>query len=218
MAEWDDLRDALWKGDVPRIEALAAAGLDLNVRDQLGEPLIFAAVDWLAPHEDIAFPVAPSILIARLITLGADPHALAQDGSSILMGPIISRDAEMLTYFLDIGIDPNRGCGDPFETSLDLASFDYWFEVYERPRFCGPGPVIEPAEASPHELADEDAYLAYLDREADRHGVPGPEIAHLLRRYGALGGSEIAQQLGGARTDPIRWRDEGWVLAKEAVR
>ena len=132
------------------------------------------------------------------------------DGASILIGPIFSQDMAMVAFLLARGVEPNHGCGEPWETVYELALFDYCYEA---------GLVFgkqDDEPAAPDEGEGEEAYLVHLDRRAEAKGHLGPEIPRLLRRYGALSNSEMSRKLGSDRSERIRWRDGRWHLHQES--
>jgi ankyrin repeat protein len=205
--EDDPFIKALWEFDIPAVRRLVAEGADLNARDAYGDPYLFEATYNSRSHDGAgAFDPRPYALVEALIELGADPRQLADDGGSILLGPMFSQDARMMELLLKNGVDPNNGCGEPWETVYSLASFDYWYEAWAKP---GGEPGREPSDA---ELGDENAYLRYLDDEAIAADRPRPDILAVLRRYGALSNRDMARKLGGEGSEAIVWRDGGWHL------
>jgi hypothetical protein len=191
--------------DGEAIERLVASGAHVNGRDEFGEPVLFRAVETVqfaaGAERDRAIAV-----VSKLAELGANANALAADGASILIGPILGLDSGLVELLLRMGVDPNQGCGEPFETVYDAASFDYQYEAWFAPSL----PQLVPPEGLGD---DEDAYLAWLDQEAHAKGYLRPEILVLLRQFGALTGSEMAKHLGGRSGQGINWTASGWTLA-----
>lgn len=208
--EFDPLTRAVFDFDVPALRHLVAAGADLNARDEFGEPFLFNAV-FATSHYDEASKADGRRydVIAALIDLGADPCQLADDGASILIGPIFSQDTAMVALLLARGVDPNHGCGEPWETVYELALFDYCYEAGLVFGIQGDEP------AAPDEAEDEEAYLVHLDQRAEAKEHPGPEIPRLLRRHGALSNSEMSRKLGSDRSERILWQDGRWHLHQE---
>lgn len=205
--ESDKLTGAVLVFDIAAIRRLAAEGADLNARDQFGDPFLFNALFHTAPYDETAkADGARYEIIPTLLDLGADPHQLAGDGASILIGPIFSQDAKMVELLLMRGVDPNRGCCDPWDTVYEVASTDYDYEAWIKP---------DPAPAFPDlaDTDDEDLYLRRLDEEAQARGMLRPVIPLLLRKHGALSNREMARKLGGSGSERIEWREDGWRLA-----
>ena len=210
--EFDWLRKAVRAFDIPELRRLAAGGADLNGQDAFGEPFLFHAL-FAASHYDEASKVDRRRydVIASLIELGADPHQLGRDGGSILIGPIFSQDAAMVQLLLEYGVDPNRGCGEPWETVFELASFDYRYEAW-----------INSGDSAPEfpkgiNIDDEDDLLRYLDQDARTSGRLRPDILILLRKYGALSNHEITLKIGGNGSERIEWRDDRWCLQQTPI-
>ena len=184
---------------------LIADGADINGRDKWGETLLSKAITLAAPNLYAPDSQPWLKIITALIDLGADPTLLDDEGMSTLTSAIFEQGDEMLELLLSRGVDPNRGCGDPWETVYDMAEFDYRYEVYT----IGLTGVEAPAWDA---QSDEDTWLRQLDQHAEAHGLTRPTLLLLLRRYGALSGREMARKLGGAAGDPIVWRDDRWQL------
>lgn len=203
--DFDLLMAAIASANIPELRHLVAAGADINVRNEYGQPFLDQAIFFTAPVDELECPDQRCELIGAVLDLGADPNLLDKDGSSVLIGPIFSRDQAMLELLLERGVDPNHGCGDSFETVYDLADFDYWYES----GFFTPTPTTAPiAEVR----AETDAYLRFLDEAAQKAGRLRPELLFILRRHGALTGGEVARSLGGEGSESIVWRDGRWHL------
>lgn len=198
------LLEAIQTADLAEIERLASTGVDLNVYDSFGEPALFKAVDAAQFAEGEADREFRLSVVRRLVDLGADLHALDDEGSGILIGPILGQQTELVEWLLNRGVDPNHGCGEPWETVYDLASFDYRFEAWI-------APSLSPLDP-PDTMADEDSYLSWLDNEAEKQGRLRPVIPLLLRRFDALTGEEMAAKLGGSSDQQIKWAKVGWQL------
>jgi ankyrin repeat protein len=208
--DFDPLTRAVLGQDIAEIRRLVAAGADLNAWNEFGEPFLFDAL-FNTSHYDEATEADRTRyeIIALLLASGANPHELDSEGGNILIGPIFSRDAEMVELLLRSGVDPNRGCGEQGNTVYDLADFDYWVEVWcEMPN----APLQKP---SANDLASEDAYVDFLDRAAQGLGGERPTILRLLRKYRALTRKEMARKLGGDGSERIKWRDGEWHLNQE---
>src|SRR4051812_2852802 len=92
------LHDAANKGDVGQIRQLVATGADLGERDAFGTP--FTPLHHAAAR---GHPEAVTVLLE----LGADPNALAGDGSTALHWAAARGDRESVALLLAKGADPN---------------------------------------------------------------------------------------------------------------
>jgi ankyrin repeat protein len=203
----DALTRALRDFDIETVRRLVADGADINARDERGDPFLFAALFWTSPYDEVTRADGTRYeVIASLIDLGADPRQLGEESESILTGPIFSQDAAMVELLLSRGVDPNRGCGECFETLYDLAAFDYRFEAWIQSGQTAP--------ALPEDLGpdDEDRWIDFADQHALAKGLIRPEVLKVLRRHGALTGREMARKLGGDGSERIVWRDDRWQL------
>lgn len=196
---------AIRNADCDAIERLAEEGADLNERDAEGEPALFVAIGAVTMSDGETERERRFKVVRKLVDLGADRHALGLDGYSILIDPVLSLQPDLLAYLLSLKIDPNRGCGEPWETVYDAACLDYEYEAWLAPSL----PPVCPDE--PYQ-GSEDEYLVWLDREASARGYIRPEMLLMLRRFGAKSGSELAVQLGGSTRQAIRWTNAGWIL------
>lgn len=202
--EQHPLFDAINNGDLATIRQLVANGTDISMRDFMGEPAIFAAVRAVDFAEDEEDRERCMEVIRGMIDLGADLNALCNEGGSILVGPIFGLRAELVEWLLEQGVNPNRGCSDSWETVCDIAIFDYEFEAW----MARSRPPLNPPKALP----DADAWLAWVDAEAERVGYLRPALPLLLRRYGALTSDEMAVKLGGRPDQGVRWVNDAWTL------
>ncbi|MDH7639487.1 ankyrin repeat domain-containing protein [Sphingomonas oryzagri] len=202
----DDLLDAAERADIAALRRAVASGADLNACGRCGESFLGEAMARVMSGENRERRCE---IVTALIDLGADPAALCDEGTSILIGPIFAQDADMLRLLLERGVDPNRGCGERWESVYDTADFDYWFEAWEQI----PGPSL--GDPTAEERADPNAYLRFLDREAVAKGRPRPVLLAILRQHGALTGAEIARRLGGSDAKPVEWCVDRWILHEQ---
>ena len=199
--------NAILRGDMKRLARMEAAGADLNAIGQFAEPLIFEAVREASNADDQEDRARRLKVVDWLIAHGADTAALPEDGGSILVDPIFAQASDVLEHLLGSGVDPNHGCGEPWETVLSLAIFDYHYESW-----IAPNKPLFVTDYRDYETVDE--YLAALGREAKDKGYPSPKIPLLLRKSGALTSNEVATNLGGAPDQPVRWTGGGWALTE----
>lgn len=174
------------KGDFQQVNALVAAGANLNVFNGSGDTLLDYIVDSLA-REPGPFN---GDMLRLLLQLGADPNILGDGDCSALTTAMLFMDSELLEILLSAGADPNRPCGfDEAGTFYDWAEFDYRYNVWMRDNFevDSINPLAEPSDA---DHISEDSWLGYLDRVALNHGVRRPDHLFLLRTYGAKAAQE----------------------------
>lgn len=200
--------EAIDQGDIDEIERVVRDGYDLNARDRSGSPFLFRAIErcWRPP------PFGPvrhrCQTVCALIDLGADPHAFDEHGASVLIAPIFNNDLPMLKMLLDKGVDPNRGCGEPYETLYDLASFDYYYEAWIQKSLEFP---LVPASVR----VSADSLMRYLDEQAIAHNTLRPTILYALRNKGALDHREMTEWLGGRAEQSVTWDGNAWRLNPE---
>lgn len=174
------------KGDFQQVNALVAAGANLNVFNGSGDTLLDYIVDSLAREPS---PFSGDML-RLLLQLGADPNILSDGDCSALTTAMLFMDSEMLEILLRAGADPNRPCGfDEAETFYDWAEFDYRYNVWMHDFFevDSINPTEEPTEA---DRVSEESWLDYLDRAAVKYGVRRPDHLFILRKYGAKAAQE----------------------------
>lgn len=179
--------EAAIRGDFHQVNALVAAGANLNVLNSYGGTLLEEVVYWM--DEDKRQLCGE--MLRLLLQLGADPNILGDEGSSVLTAAMLHMDTELLGILLSAGADPNRPSGLCESNSFyDWAEYDYGYNVWMRDNaeFELMSPPEKPTDA---DQLSEDSYLDYLDRMAVKYGVRRPDHLYLLRKYGAKAAHEI---------------------------
>ena len=176
------------RGDTPLADAVDGLadtrdhpiGLDDWWRaERAGRTADLEAALATGPTEDQARLRTRSMeVIGLLLDHGADPGYHEADGGGPLFEAVLHHEHEVLDLLLRRGADPNF-LVDGHESLYDWAEHDYRFDAF------GPGvaPTLEWAET---DRADEDAWVAYLDRAAARDRVFRPDVLRVLRSHGAL--------------------------------
>lgn len=171
-------------GDLAGIRALVAEGLDPTALAADGTPLLERVLFLL---DDRPAGLMQQV-VKTLLELGADARQRSPDGTGPLYLAVIDMDTEMLRILMDAGADPNDERMDSeFETLYDWARCDYSFEVWRL------GDYGCPTDA---DLADEDSWLRFLDRQAIEQGRRRPDHLMLLRERGARSMAELSELPG----------------------
>ena len=167
------IENAVAAGDVQRIARLLAEGVDPNTLTAFGDCLLsLAASSHLTnPH--------PGLTVRLLLERGADPNGRGE--LAPLVTAIFNTRPEIVQLLLKHGANPNTVVGG-VETIYDLAEFDYRFEQYD---------LHLPEEPTEADDADEDSWLAMLDRFALKYRKRMPIELHILRSHGALTMTEL---------------------------
>ena len=114
----EELIDAAGRGDIERIEQLAAEGHNLNlVDDEDGEGLLWHFISGgFAPAK-----------VRQLINLGCVPSNQPCKGGTPLIAAVWSKEPEIVELLLEAGADPNVvGFSDESKTTaLDAVLGDY---------------------------------------------------------------------------------------------
>lgn len=179
--------EAAIRGDVHQVNALVAAGANLNALNSNGDTLLQEMVFWLAEDQSQLC----GEMLRLLLQLGADPNILGDEGSSALTAAMLCMDSELLGILLSAGADPNQPKGlCESDSFYDWAELDYCYNVWMRDNeeFELMSPPEEPTDA---DQVSEESYLDYLDRMAVKYGVRRPDHLFLLRSYGAKSAHEI---------------------------
>ncbi len=169
-------------GDINALHTFVERGLDLNGKDQFGDTILESVVTEF----HYRCPPLRYEIILQMIRLGADPRRRGDAGTSALYPAILSMDTEMIRILLDAGADPNADeMDEPTQSLLDRSILNYCFDIWED---------LEPESATPEELGNVDAYLAYLARLAAKYGAQPPDHLLLLRAKGALTFKELSSR------------------------
>lgn len=175
------LIQAISSKDLPLVEKLLSDGADINAQDKYGDSVLKEAVFSLqeAPERyDV---------IKFLLDKGADPNLLDDERGSALHQPMFNMDTEMLELLLDYGADPNAAAGfAESEMFYDYAEFDYRYNVYD---------LHLPEDPTDFDKLNEDNWLNFLQRLAEKYNVRQPDHLYLLRRRGAKAISELKNRI-----------------------
>jgi hypothetical protein len=177
-------------GDLDGICAAVAEGFDLNAYTHCDLTLLSDLVRSLVWGEP-----TPNRhdTVKELIRLGADASMTNFDGSGPLFDAALSMDTEMVRILLDAGANPNPYQSDYRTKSLyDFLEDSYRFDVWGGGRGEG---IFTPTEA---DRASEEAWLAFLDKQAIAHGKRRPDYLILLRERGAKTTQELSETPGSA--------------------
>ena len=178
--DYKKLAAAACNNDLDAVKAMLDAGFDKESIDQFEEPILSEIVFNLL--ED-AVPERYAI-VKILITMGFNPQHLDSDRCGPLTQAMLSMDTMMLEVLLQGGAIANETAGfKEGETLYDWAVFDYIHQVWEVNQI--------PEEPSQEALADEDAWLIWLDEMALKYERRRPDHLLLLRKYGAETGVEL---------------------------
>ena len=95
-SEGDPLYDAIWRGEVEPVEALLAAGADVNAVDQDGNPYLLEAI-WRGHTE----------IVRVLASAGADLNALDSENDPLLHEAVWRNNPDMVHTLVELGADVN---------------------------------------------------------------------------------------------------------------
>lgn len=97
--------------DKEMVELLLKAKADPNLTDDVQlTPLMCAAMHGALENCKL------------LVTAGADPMKVADNGADALYLAVTSEQSEVVRYLLDQGVDPTRRFGDSNKSALDIAT------------------------------------------------------------------------------------------------
>jgi ankyrin repeat protein len=116
-----------------------------------------------------------------MVEQGADPDYRTADGGGALFQAILWQDENLIEFLLKSGANPNF-LVDGIESLFDFAEFDYRYEAWD---------LSCPIESTSEDNSTVEAWLAFLDRCAEKRGNKKPLYLHVLRRYGAKTRREI---------------------------
>jgi hypothetical protein len=172
------LLKAISNKDFQLIEKLLDEGADINVQNEYGESVL----------RECLFPPLQSDpkrykVIKYLLDHGADPTLLDDERNGPLQIAMFGMDTEMLKLLLDYGADPNAESGfDEGDTLYNWAKEDYLYNVYD---------WRLPEEPTEADKIDEETWLAFLQRLAEKYDTHPPEHLFLLRSRGARCAHEL---------------------------
>ena len=171
------LLEAISEKNLQHIQSLLKNGVDINSQDEYGETVLSKAIFILQSE-----PEKYSI-IKYLLDQGANPKILDQEHGGPLQNAMLNMDTKMLKLLLDYGADPNSEAGFvDSETLYDWAEFDYRFQIYD---------LRLPEEPTAEDRRNEESWLIFLERLAEKYGEQPPDHLCLLRSRGAKTATEL---------------------------
>lgn len=173
----DNLIKAIESEDLSLIDKILRDGANINAQNDFGESVLSDAVFVLAGS-----PNRYSI-VEFLLEKGANPKILDSERGGCLQNAMLEMDTKMLELLLDSGADPNAEAGFmDSETLYDWAEFDYRYRVFD---------VHLPENPTEEDKANEDSWLNFLQRLAEKYSKREPDHLFLLRTHGARSASEL---------------------------
>ena len=173
----DNLIKAIESEDLSLIDKILQNGADINAQNDFGESILSDAVFILADSPN------RYNVVKFLLEKGADPKVLDSERVGCLQNAMLGMDTKMLELLLDFGADPNAEAGfTDSETLYDWAEEDYRYETYD---------FHLPEDPTEEDKANEESWLKFLQRLAQKYGRREPDHLFLLRARGARGASEL---------------------------
>lgn len=173
----NNLMQAIKNEDLSLIDKILQEGADINEQNDFGESVLSDAVEILADSFN-RYGV-----VKFLLEKGADPKILDSERSGCLQNAVLVMDTKMLELLLDSGADPNAEVGfTDSETLYDYAEEDYRYRIYD---------FQLPEKPNEEDRADEDSWLNYLQRLAQKYDKREPDHLFLLRTRGAKSAFEL---------------------------
>ncbi|MCH8208609.1 MAG: ankyrin repeat domain-containing protein, partial [Nitrospinae bacterium] len=161
-----ELETASYSCDISKIAEILAEGADINELEH-GDTVLTDTISHLFDH-----PRRYEI-VKFLLDKGADPN-LGEEGCGPLFQAILHMDAEMIELLCTHGANPNLDIEG--EALYDYAIFDYDYEIYD---------LKLPEDSNEDDEKDEDSWLGYLQRLAEKYNNKEPKHLFVLRKFGA---------------------------------
>ena len=173
---FESIIDAAWRGDLSVIREMVTPDFDRSITNQSGDSILSGAISELCIYDDMR-PHRYDV-VRTLLELGFDPNQLDDEGMGPLTMAMLPMDTEMLRLLLNAGARPNDYKGFSSDDTLySWAMMDYMYNVWDINKF--------PEAASETDMANEDAWLAWLDHIAIKYERRRPDHLQLLRERGA---------------------------------
>lgn len=177
---YEEFKTAARAGDLETMRKMVAEGFNVNDDLDTDMTLLEEVIGELGMAED----VPRHDVVREMLSLGADPKRLSDEGSSPLFAALLSMDTEMVRILLDAGTDPNAmEMESEFESLYDWAEADYQFEVW--------GEDKPPETPTTEEQLDSGLWLEFLDRLAVAHDRLRPDHLRLMHERGARRMTEL---------------------------
>lgn len=99
------LAEAAARGDLSRVDELVSSGVDVNSRGMLNATPLFWAMKNFSGFQ-------------KLLSLGADPNVIFDDGSNVIVWSVLHNDQRFLAAAIEHGGDVNLVSGERRETPI----------------------------------------------------------------------------------------------------
>ena len=156
---------AVDEGDLSSIKASIERGADVNAVNHLGDTPLIAAIASERSDNRIE-------ILNLLLGSGADPDYKGEENCGVLYQAVLLKDPEVMELLLRSGADPNFLLdGKPL---YERASYDYLYDAFN---------LNLPLEPTDQDSVNEETWLDFLERCADKAGVFRPEFLRCLLKY-----------------------------------
>jgi len=153
------------EGDLSNVKADIERGADVNAIDSFGDTPLVVAIASERSDNRIE-------ILNLLLDSGADPDYKGEENCGVLYQAVLLKDPEVMELLLRSGADPNFLLdGKPL---YERALFGYLYDAFN---------LKLPLEPTDQDSVNEEAWLDFLERCADKAGVFRPEFLRSLLKY-----------------------------------